>query len=334
MPLLSPEILVDEPKRAKPRAFELINGSEVSFRSAEREDSLRGGGVDFLIIDESASVPERAWTEELRPTLSDSQGKMIAIGTPKGRNWFHRWFKRGQSTDHPEVASFQAPTYQNPHIADGEIDSARDDMPDRVFEQEYLAKFVDDASGVFRNIRERNVESYTLPVSAAESTGPYSIGVDFARVEDWTVTIVLDGTGRIVAFDRLQDTTWTRIQQTVERFADTYTPNAIALDAARDNKIVQDLEDEGYFVDPVRFSPGTKRTVIENLITELEAGRITIPESATELLNELDVYESRTSDRGQVRYTTPSGFHDDCVDALALAVSAEDPTPTTIPSTF
>jgi phage FluMu gp28-like protein len=259
---------------------------------------------------------------------------MIAIGTPKGRNWFHRWFKRGQSTDYPEVASFQAPTYQNPHIADSEIDSARDDMPDRVFEQEYLAKFVDDASGVFRNIREQNVETYTLPVSAAESTGPYSIGVDFARVEDWTVTIVLDDAGQIVGFDRLQDTTWTRIQQTVERFADTYTPNAIALDATRDNKIVQDLEDEGYFVDPVRFSPGTKRTVIENLITELEAGRIIIPESATELLNELDVYESRTSDRGQVRYTAPSGFHDDCVDALALAVSAEDPTPTTIPSTF
>lgn len=333
-PLLSPEILADEPKRTKPRALELRNGSEISFRSAEREDSLRGGGVDFLIIDESASVPERAWTAELRPTLSDSQGEMIAIGTPKGRNWFYRWFKRGQSEDYPEVASFQAPTYQNPHIADTEITAARDDMPDRVFEQEYLAKFVDDASGVFQNIRERNVESYSLPVSPSKCGGPYAIGVDFARVEDWTVIVVLDADGRIVAFERLQQTTWTRIQQSVERLADTYTPSAIALDATRDNKIVQDLEDRGYFVDSIRFSPANKRTLIENLITELEAGRITIPESVNTLVNELEVYESQTNDRGRVRYTAPSGFHDDCVDALALAVSAEDPTPRTIPSTF
>jgi phage FluMu gp28-like protein len=207
-------------------------------------------------------------------------------------------------------------------------------MPDRVFEQEYLAKFVDDASGVFQNIRERNVESYGLPVSAAKSTGPYAIGVDFARVEDWTVIVVLDADGRLVAFKRLQQTTWTRIQQTVERLADTYSPSAIALDATRDNKIVQDLEDGGYFVDPVRFSPANKRTLIENLITELEAGRITIPESANTLINELEVYESQRSERGRVRYTAPSGFHDDCVDSLALAVSAEDPTPRTIPSTF
>lgn len=37
---------------------------------------------------------------------------------------------------------------------------------------------------------------------------------------------------------------------------------------------------------------------------------------------------------GQVSYSAPSGFHDDCVDALALAVSASSPTPKTIPSTF
>lgn len=59
-PLLSPAILADKPKQAKPRALQLTKGSKISFRSAEREDSLRGGGFDFLIIDESASVPERA----------------------------------------------------------------------------------------------------------------------------------------------------------------------------------------------------------------------------------------------------------------------------------
>lgn len=323
-PLLTPAVIAGEPKRTKPRQIELVNGSRISFRSAEREDSLRGGGVNFLVIDESSSVSERAWIEELRPTLSDTLGDMIAIGTPKGRNWFYRWYQRGQSVDHPDVASWQAPTYQNPHVPDSEIDDARGDMPKRAFQQEYLADFIDDAGGVFQGIRDRNVASYEFPVDPAETEGPYAIGVDFARMADWTVAVVLDTDGRIVAFERLQQTTWTRIQRVVERLAEAYTPNRIALDATRDNKIVQDLSDSGLSVEPVTFSATTKRTLIENLITRLEETSITIPSSLNTLINELEVYEYDMTDTGRVRYAAPAGFHDDCVDALALAVHADE----------
>jgi len=246
---------------------------------------------------------------------------MIAIGTPKGRNWFHRWFQRGQSADHDDVASWQAPTYQNPHVPDSEIDDAREDMPERVFRQEYLAEFVDDTGGVFENVREQ-VASYGLPVAPGDSEAPYAIGVDFARFEDWTVVTVLDATGRVVAFERLQQTTWTRIQGAVERHAETYTPSTVAVDATRDNKIVSDLEDSGVSVAPVRFSASRKRTLIENLITKFEAEEITLPSEANPLINELEVFEYDMTDSGAVSYAAPSGFHDDCVDSLALAAES------------
>jgi hypothetical protein len=102
---------------------------------------------------------------------------MIAIGTPKGRNWFYRWFQQGQSSDHPDVASWQAPTKQNPYVPDSEIEAAKEDMPDRVFNQEYRAEFVDDTGSAFGDIREKNVEDYSLPVSIRESTSPYRIGL-------------------------------------------------------------------------------------------------------------------------------------------------------------
>lgn len=321
--LLSTEILEDT-KRTKPRKIWLSNGSELSFRSADREDSLRGGGVDFLVIDEAGSVPERAWTEELRPTLSDTQGDMVAIGTPKGRNWFWRWFQRGQSVDHDDVRSFQAPTKQNPHVPDSEVDSARVDVPDRVFEQEYNATFVDDSGGVFTDIRQRNVRDYALPVSPERSDEPYSIGVDFARMSDWTVATVLDSTGRLVACERLQQTTWTRIQSIVERLADAYTPSRVALDATRDNKIVSDLRDAGVSTKPVQFTSKSKRMIIENLITELEMEEIVISADANQLINELEVFEYDTTPSGNVRYNAPSGFHDDCVDSLALAAHEQE----------
>lgn len=320
-PLVSPDVLASDPKRTKPRAFEFDNGSRISFRSAEREDSLRGPGIDFLVIDEAGSVPERAWTDELRPALADTEGDMLAIGTPRGRNWFHSWWNRGQSADHPSVASWRAPTEQNRHVPDAEIAAAESDMPERVFRQEHLAEFVDDSGGVFGNVRA-HVAEYDLPVSPSDAASPYAIGVDFARFEDWTVITVLDADGRLVAFDRLRETTWNRIQQQIERRADEYDPSTAAVDATRDNKIVADLEDAGVDVEPVNFS-SDKQTLIDNLITSLENGDVTLSDDAPQLINELEVYEYERTDSGKIRYRAPSGFKDDSVDALALAAHAK-----------
>ena len=314
-PLASPDVLVDV-TRTKPRALEFDTGATISFRSAEREDSLRGPGVDFLVIDEAGSVPERAWTEELRPALSDTLGDSVFIGTPRGRNWFYRWFQRGQNPDHDDVASWQAPTYQNPHVPDEEIDDAREDMPERKFDQEYLAEFVDDTGGVFEDVRD-HVDDYDLPVPPADDQA-YAIGVDLARLEDYTAIVVLDGDGRLVAFDRLNETSWTRIQRRVEELADSYAPSLVAVDATRDNKIVQDLGQAGVSVKPVNFG-SKKDLLVDNLAVRLEAGDLTLSSDAPTLVNELEVYEYDVTASGTVRYAAPSGFKDDCVDALALA---------------
>ena len=319
---LVPVDVLDDVKRTKPRALELSNGSRISFRSAEREDSLRGPGLDFLVIDEAGTVPERAWTEELRPALADTRGDMLAIGTPRGRNWFFDWYKRGQSGDHPDTASVRAPTSQNPHVPDGEIDELRDQMPERAFRQEHLAEFVDDAGGVFDDVRDA-VAEYDLPVPSGDASGPFAIGADFARHEDYTALAVLDADGRLVAFDRLRETTWTRIQRRIEQLDEEYSPATVAVDATRDNKIVSDLEESGLEVDPVNFG-SRKTSLIDNLALSLEGGELTLSGDAPELINELEVFEYDMTDTGKVRYHAPSGFKDDAVDALALAVEARE----------
>jgi hypothetical protein len=42
-------------------------------------DSLRGDGLDFLILDEYASIDREAWPEVLRPALADKQGRALFI---------------------------------------------------------------------------------------------------------------------------------------------------------------------------------------------------------------------------------------------------------------
>ena len=310
-----------EPKRTKPKAIELVNGSRISFRSADREDSLRGEGIDLLILDEAAMIADRAWQKELRPTLSDTLGDMVAISTPKGRNWFFEWFERGNSEDDPDVESWQSPTGDNPHIPPEEIDAAKRELPSHVFEQEYLAEFKDESGGVFTHLDERIFTAeYDLDDFAGE--GPYAHGWDLARHQDYLVGIVVDSQGRVVHFERTQNESWPQIQNRIESAAAEYD-GIVAIDASRDNKIVADLADAGLAIEPVKFSPKRKRELIEDLIARVEAGELTAPE-IPQLHHEMGVFEYEVKPSGTVRYDAPEGFHDDTVDALALASSQLD----------
>lgn len=316
-----PQALRESAKRTKPKAIDLVNGSRISFRSADREDSLRGEGLDLLILDEAAMIADRAWQKELRPTLSDTLGDMIAISTPKGRNWFFEWFERGKSDDNPDVESWQSTTYENPHIPDSEIDAAKNEVPTRVFEQEYLAEFKEESGGVFTDLDDR-LFTADYELDAFDGVGPYVHGWDFARHQDYFVGIVLDAEGRLVHYHRSQGDSWPQIQRAIEKAAAEYD-GIVTLDASRDNKIVADLADAGLNIEPVKFSPKRKRELIENLITRIENGELAAPEIA-QLRHELSVFEYDVTRGGTVRYDAPEGFHDDTVDALALAADQID----------
>jgi hypothetical protein len=69
--------------------IDLITGGSICLRGADKYDSLRGDGLDFLILDEYASIKREAWLEVLRPALADKQGRALFIGTPRGYNHFY-----------------------------------------------------------------------------------------------------------------------------------------------------------------------------------------------------------------------------------------------------
>lgn len=316
-----PEVFVDgSPKTSKPKQIELINGAKIEFRSTDREDGLRSQGLDGVVLDEAAMIPKRAWSAELRPSLSDKLGWMIAISTPKGANWFKDYYERGQVDPgeedgiHDHIESWHAPTEANPHIPPSEITDAKRELPERIFDQEYRAIFLEDSGGVFKKVRDRVVAEYDYTEFGGHA--PYYTGVDFARQQNFTVIITLDGSGTLVEYERLQQVPWPTIQEEIEAAYQQY-PGPVALDASRDNKIVGDLDRAGVMVEPVNFS-SQKTELIEDLITALETEEFRIPD-IPQLVNELQAFEYDTTENGNVTYHAPEGFHDDGVDALALA---------------
>ena len=118
----------------------LKNNSTISLKGADNEDSLRGIGLDYLILDEFADINSTAFYEVLRPTLADKQGKALFIGTPKGiANWSYDLYQ--QELENTGWKSFQFTTIDGGNVKPEEIEAAKKDLDIRQFRQEFLATF-------------------------------------------------------------------------------------------------------------------------------------------------------------------------------------------------
>jgi hypothetical protein len=133
----------------------------------------------------------------LRPTLTDYQGGAWFLSTPKSLNYFYTLFKRGQNdagNDHGVWKSWQFPTVANPYLPAEEITAAEQELPERTFLQEYRAQFIEDAGAVFRRV----LEAMRPCLQKRRQDGHrYVIGVDWARVNDFTVFVVVDTHGAL-----------------------------------------------------------------------------------------------------------------------------------------
>jgi phage terminase large subunit len=115
--------------------IELINGSKIFLRSADNKEALRGAKYNFIVLDECADMHPDTWFSVLRPTLSDTGGHALFIGSPKGRNWFYDLWIQGNATD--DWSSYQYTTIEGGNVPPEEIEAAKRDLDQRRFEQEY-----------------------------------------------------------------------------------------------------------------------------------------------------------------------------------------------------
>jgi len=153
--------------------LELVNGSEISLRGADNYDSLRGVGLNFIVLDEAADIDEEAWREVLRPTLADTGGHALFLGTPKGMNWFKDIYDN--HTRLSNWISFQFTTVDGGNVPEEEVRQAREDLDARTFSQEFLATFQNFSGIIAYSFGEHNIKS------AEELTAhePLILGTDF-----------------------------------------------------------------------------------------------------------------------------------------------------------
>jgi phage terminase large subunit-like protein len=304
------------------RRLELHGGGVIEMWSLDSPDSGRGRAYAAVVIDECALVPnlDQAWQQTIRPMLTDHAGQAWFLSTPKGMNYFKALFDRGQDPERGEWASWQMQTLENPYIQTDEIASARLDLTESAFNQEYLALFVNWEGSVFRRVGES--------ATSAAQDGPqagheYVIGCDWGRTNDYTVFLVLDQTTHsVVALDRSNRVDYTIQCERLKALSERFEPQQIIAEQnSIGQPIIEQLAREGLRIQPFTTTNTSKAKAIEALALAFERGDIRIPNDPV-LVSELVAYQPERLPSGLLRYGAPSGQHDDTVMALAMAWSA------------
>lgn len=307
---------------ASEHRMELVTGGVVEFWSLDNPDAGRSRKYKRVAIDEAGLVPNLLdiFHQAIRPTLADYAGEADLCGTPKGLNDFYTLWTWGADAARPDWASFQAPTHANPFIPPAELADLQRDLPERVYQQEILAQFLDTGAGVFRRVR---AAATAVPQDRAVADHEYVFGIDWAREADWTVIAVVDLTlGALVHVDRFQGIEYTQQVGRVQALAARFAPKAIFAEAnSIGGPLLETLQRLLRHVRGLTTTNATKAAWVDDLALAFEREALTLIDDAT-VIGELLAYESTKLPSGLIRYSAPVGQHDDCVMALLLAWQA------------
>jgi len=288
--------------------------SQIQFFSGERPDNIRGNTFDYLIVDEMAFTRPELWSEVLSATVLVKGKKVIFISTPKGKNHFYQLSLQPNYDNRYKY--FHYSSYDNPMIDAEDLEERKRSLPKHIFEQEYLAKFIDNASGLFKNVD-------LCVIDKAERTQKLFGGLDIGRADDYTVLTILNKNYQMVYVQRWRQQEWSKIIDEVANKIREYNAEIFVEVNNQGDVFFEMLQNKVYNnVQPYVTTTATKPIMIEDLAVHFENKDIGIL-NENWLVDELNaftyIYNEKTR---RVQYGAPQGVHDDGVMSLALAVQS------------
>lgn len=125
--------------------LELANGSELLALPGS-EETIRGvEGVDLLLIDEAALVPDELFAA-VHPMLATTNGRCVAMSTARGkRGWFWREWEGSDLEWHRAIVT----AHEVPRIKPEWLAMTRRRIGEWMFRQEFLCEFLESEDSLF-----------------------------------------------------------------------------------------------------------------------------------------------------------------------------------------
>lgn len=302
-------------KNEQEMRIEMKNGSILQLVGADNIDRIVGTNPIGVVFSEYALMKPQVWNM-LSPILAENGGWAVFIFTPRGQNHAYELMQKAKVNDHWYVELL--PVSKTRAIPEDILAEERMNMPEVLYKQEYEVDFTENASAVYKNVRD-----HTYPMNEYEFNphGKYQIGLDLAKSKDYTVLTPFDlMTFRVGPQDAFNQIDYTLQKAKIENAYLRYNKGRIVLDSTGVGvPIVDDLMNRGINVAPYNFSFNSRNELLLNLMIMLEQDKIKIPDDPA-LIEELEAAEWDLTPNGRSRVTVPEGKHDDRMMSLALAV--------------
>ena len=251
--------------------IEFPTGGFLSIYSADNPTSILGEAFHLVICDEAARMDKSVWTETLMPTLADYDGRAILISTPRGRNWFWEQWQAGQASG-GAVKSWRAPTSANPSPRiQKAAELARGRVARSVYEQEWLAEFVEDGLTLFA-IEDIDRAAH-FPLRRRQQP-LFMTTVDVGRRRDATVINTFETTRapyRRVAFERLERVPYPLIQQRIVQTMQRWPGQLVIESNGVGDPLIENLD---VYAQPFVTTARSKLQALQALQLLLEQGDI------------------------------------------------------------
>ena len=312
--------------------IQFANGSFIKFlHGSDAEITIEGEAVDRFVIDEAGKIKPDVWTS-LLTTITQTRGKGIVTGTPRGFNWYSDIFKRSL-TDDPFFVGCRLPTRSSPFVEQEAIDRAKKLLPAHLYEQYYEAKFISHGStfGDLSSIWDQSIDikpnhkKFWIHPDEAKRSGTIIHGVDIAKKHDYTVFYSVNLQGQLVGFCRFQHIPYPHQVIRLKTYITNYFKGdqEIRFDATGVGSAFEDLLEESDIdatIVPVIFSNKSKSEMVTKTIMAIQTDWHKAPKISV-IENEFSSYELTVTPSGLHKYAAPDGEHDDIVSAAILAIS-------------
>lgn len=309
-------------KNENDKLLTISNGASLWFKTGDDPDNLYGEDVYAAVIDEASRVKEESW-HAIRSTLTATQGPVRIIGNVKGKkNWAYKLARKAQkgadNMSYHKITAWDA--VDAGVLEEKEILDAKATLPEAIFQELYLAEAADDGGNPFglNHIREciyRNKEGN--PTRRMPDTKPICWGWDVAKARNYTVGIGLDEDGHVCRFHRWKDS-WEATFRRIVRL--TGNKPAVVDSTGTGDQFVERLQSVADFntnFEGYKFTAQSKQDLMVGLAVTIQNKEIRFPDGP--IVEELEMFEyEHRADK--ILYRAPEGHHDDCVDALAMAV--------------
>jgi phage FluMu gp28-like protein len=299
------------------------------------QNLLRGYTAQIVISDEAGFMPEEVITQVLFPMLSTTDGYAIFLGTPWGKeHFFYRAFVNPAYSVH-KVKSSECPLIKPEFLEEMKANMTRD-----AYLMEYEAEFIEALNSYFpqdliRGCVELAQEiglELCINLELKLPSGDYYAGVDFGKLQDYSVISVLKREGEKLKLIYIHQfplgTPYTHVIGHLVRAQQKFQFHLVLVDqTGLGEPVLEETRNQGVTcAEGLTFTLQAKEDLLTTLKIAMEQNRLAIPYHR-QLCQQINEQQFEYSKSGHLQFSHPPNSHDDMLWSLALAVYASTQAP-------